>query len=938
MNPQKLTLALVFLSLSAAGCGDHEPSLNRASNPHAPSEDPEGGSGSVETTDTVAKGGSSSRIQSGSGSLSPTNQGGQTAFGGTANNQTTSLTVPDPQWVSIETRTPNVVRASDPLSVTCLLRDSKDNLVLVGASEHPTVSVVPEGALTLTSDGQYTAKQAGNVQVTCSLKERGLTDETPSVVQVLPGIPQRTITSLDRNRIIAGEHVEASCQVLDSSSNIIPIDTPHFQSTPSSSNNTFNSKTGTFERSGQYQVSCDVGLAVSEPAKLEVLPAAPANLSIALVPAQTTYAVGSAVELNYQIQDRFGNPVNDAQVTVTSNPTGNQLGATKFSYSKAGTYRITTTVGSPTYDGKPLSKSVDIFVDGNGPTITCDSPRDGAFVDEKPGSTITFRGSAIDESRVVDLNVNGSPVAVDLASHFAVELPTKFGINFVDLVSTDSNGQKTKQTCSFMLADQWLEETKALNDGISFWLRQPAVDDNSRVNLNSLGDFLSRVLSSDQLKENIHESLLVNPILKSGCDQVLFGTCVLSTKITYLDLRVDGPTNTQLALQQDGLGSTTRIENVGIELDISGSIAGIPFNKIGWVRFSSIDVQSILDLSIEGGRPNATVRRGATATQVGAITTEFSGLEGQALAAVVSLANGILREFVAAQVQSYVTEQLGGTLNEIVRTLDLDAFSTVQLVPRLDGTTPIALEFSSQFSSVATTTDALLFGMTSEFHSETSHAKPSNGIPLSAPINAFALPNSGAIGASVHESMLNQALHTLWRAGYFDVNLDKPTKNVALPDGMKVELSTQLPPVSLVLEDRIELSLGGVTAKIVYPPLVNVPVPIRLGAKGTMAVHLLNNSLVFDSFALEELHFAAEATDLDSSTSALVEATIPMVVQYLLTSALAKALPVLPIPSFTLPDSLNRYGLPGGAHFGMVEPNFSSMPPRFIIQGAPGIR
>jgi hypothetical protein len=817
------------------------------------------------------------------------------------------------------------------------LRDSKDNLVLVGTSENPTVTVVPEGALTLNNDGQYTAKLAGDVQVACSLKDRGLRDETPSIVHVLPGMPQRTITSLDRNRIVAGEHVEASCRAFDDSNNVVPIDTPHFQITPSSSNNTFNSNTGTFERSGQYQVSCEVGGAVSDPVKLEVLPAAPAVLSIALVPAQTTYAVGSVVELTYHVQDRFGNAVNDAQVSVTSVPAGTQLGTARFSYSKTGTYRITATISSPTNDGKPLSKSVDVFVDGQGPSINCESPRDGAFVDGKPGSTITFRGSAIDDSRIVELSVNGNPATVDVASHFAVELPTKFGLNFVDLVSTDSNGQKTKQTCTFMLADQWLEETNPLNDGISFWLHQPAVDDNSRVDLNSLGDILSQVLSSEQLKENIHDSLLSNPILKSGCDQVLFGNCVLSTSVAYLNIRIDGPTNTQLALQQGGLGSNTRVENVGIQLDISGSIAGIPFSKIGWIRFSSIDVKSIFDLSINGGRPHATVRRGTTTTQVGAISTEFSGLEGQALAVVVSLANGILREFVATQLQSYVTEQLGSTLDDVVRNLDLEALSTVQLVPRLDSTSKISLAFSSQFASVATTSDALLFGMTSEFHSDPSHAKPSNGIPLSTPISSFALPNSGAMGASVHESTLNQALHALWRAGYFDVKFDKPTSGVALPDGVKIDLSTQLPPVSMVFEDRIELSLGGLTAKIVYPPLINVPIPIRLGARGTMAVRLLDNSLVFDSFALQELHFASEATDLDPATNALIEVTIPLVVQYLLTSALEQAMPVLPIPSFVLPNSLSEYGLPGGSHFGIVEPNFSSIPPRFIIQGDPGV-
>ncbi len=71
---------------------------------------------------------------------------------------------------------------------------------------------------------------------------------------------------------------------------------------------------------------------------------------------------------------------------------------------------------------------------------------------------------------------------------------------------------------------------------------------------------------------------------------------------------------------------------------------------------------------------------------------------------------------------------------------------------------------------------------------------------------------------------------------------------------------------------------------------------------------------------------------------AVTEDLLRAVVTKLVDNALNGALPALPIPSFTLPQSLAQYGLPAGKDLGLLNPSLALEPRHFVLRGTLGIK
>src|SRR5262249_35827418 len=135
------------------------------------------------------------------------------------------------------------------------------------------------------------------------------------------------------------------------------------------------------------------------------------------------------------------------------------------------------------------------------------------------GTTLTFQGHVTDASGVATLTVNGAPATPAADGTFSVSLTAGFGVNFVDLAATDTNGIGTTRTCAFLAADTWAGAS--LPGAISLQLRQAAIDDGKRTPpMSSLGDMLSAALGSSGLTSTLGSALqAASPLKPSSCDQ-----------------------------------------------------------------------------------------------------------------------------------------------------------------------------------------------------------------------------------------------------------------------------------------------------------------------------------------------------------------------------------------------------------------------------------
>lgn len=665
------------------------------------------------------------------------------------------------------------------------------------------------------------------------------------------------------------------------------------------------------------------------------------RLLISKSPDQQAYSRGQPITINALVVDRDGQAVPGAAVALVSDPAEDARAGNTFVYHSDGTFTITAT--AEPIAGEPLTASVAVTVQGHGTLLACTQPFDGAMVQGVPGSMI-LQGTVDSTNGVSHVTVNGTEVAVSDGT-FSTAISTAWGLNVVTLAAVDNAGATARKVCSFVVSQTWVPEDQINVDTVSLKLVQGAVDDFNRSSaLNSLGDILSAIVNADGSRQTLHSALsAANPLKPSSCDSqactFLGCVCWSSSGVTYLSSQLVGPHATSLALVDGGLRTQTRFNDVVIRLRVFGSVSSVPYDVTGDVIIDYVDVVSTFDTGLIG-RPRVTARPGSTTTSVGTVMTQFGGLDSAILNdIVVPLAEGYLRDTVRNVLRDYVVNNFQSALDGVIGSLDV-TLPPAYAVPTLSQSSMLTVNAGIAFSVVSTTTSRMLFGIGTWFQVSAAHARPSLGTPVSPYARlldpAVVAPSNGA--AAFHESLQGQALHALWRGGYFDTLLAGGALNGAVPAGVSVTTAATLPPVVTFRSDgRSEFAIGALSVELQNPTLLPIPVTGTVAARVSCATRLQGDALVLEECTVDDLEFAA-TQQLDAATTVQVESLLSGVVGAMLPAAAAGALPVLPVPAFTLPASLAAFGLPAGEQFGIVVPTATSVPPHQLLRGRLGLR
>ncbi len=831
--------------------------------------------------------------------------------------------------------------AGDVVEVTCRFLDPAGDSVELPAPPPVQIGAAPGEALAVVEPGRsWRAIRAGEAAFTCAAPTLGLIDPTPATLTIRPGAPEVVVTTVDRELVVAGDEIDVGCAVYDAWGNPLPEVATRVSIEPSGAGVEVIDHRITLEPTGTYTVACQVdGASEVTPEIVEVLPALPARLALAKVPEQRVYAIGQVVGLAWTVTDRYGNVIPDASVSARVSPASPGFGEGRFRLEAEGTYILSARVTGRTENNIPLEAATTAIVNGAGPSIVCEGPGDGAFVDSAPSQGVTFTAKVADANGVASVQINGASVPVESSGRVTAQVPTRFGVNFVDVVATDPFGEENSRTCSFLVADQWAAEGGWLDDGVTLRLTQDAFDDRSRGDgLDSLDDILHAVLNSAGLVSTLRSTLeAADPLSPSTCHQRIFGACVLSSEVTHEDSTISGPNSSALTLVPDGLQAVATIQGLGVRVRVRGRVAGIPYDTTGWVRARSASVDVTFDTGLRNNRPRVTVRR-LNSVSLGQVETEFNGLDGFIINVVVDLFQGPIRRVIEDALASYVQDSFDSLLDGVVGSLDVSSLGASFDVPRLDGGEPLRLGFGVRFSSVAVSAARARFGIGTRLTGPTLHAGSSLGAPLPpGPIAVDSTSPRTAV-AGVHVGVLNQALHALWRGGLLDVTLTS-AQLAGFPAGVRATLRTQLPPATIGRSGEVvEVSLGAMQLELVYPGLFDVPLAVTLGARAETGIELVGEELRFRDIQLTELRFSTPDISLSSQHRDAMEELLVAILQEVLDGALNSALPALPIPAFTTPDSLAPFGLPAGASMGVQSPSLSNTPSHFLLEGNFGVR
>lgn len=858
-------------------------------------------------------------------------------------------------YTGARTTAPATLAAGDKVVVGCVVLDAKGDASQPPKDAELALVFVPSDSVQKDATGQIIAVRAGRVDVRCTFPALGIGDDVGAQIAITPGPVASVDTVVSTTSVIAGGDVTATCTAHDAYGNVVREAKPSLTAAPFDTGTSVTGFTTKLTHAGIYDLACEIPGAKTHPVPVEVVPGKPAKLVVSPNPAKVIYPVGSVVTTETRVADQYDNPIIDAPTLYDSAPSASTtLGTNHFQYLANGFYTLTATVPLPTATGKPLVAHVDIEVDGNGPTIECTAPTDGAMINAAPGTSITFGGNVNSPNGVTSVKVNGVTANVVLDT-FSLPMTTRFGINFADIVATDRNGAQSTRTCSFIASNQWATETGLYADTVDLKLMPPAVDDGGRAGgISSFGDMLFKVANSPGLASTIDSGLkAANPLKPRACDSqtctFLGCICWYSSGVEYRGLGLPGPQTVDVALVNGGLQAHVRVPNVGVNMRVWGDAGPIPYDSTGWAVFSYLDVTMIIDTSISGGKLHGSIRPGTVVTNVGSLSTSFGGVDGWIIDnIVVPLAQGSLRDTVKGLVTGFITNNFNSVMDGVLAGLDVSTLGTSFNVPRLDGGAPIPLSFGVGFSSLSTTPSRMLVGLSSRLSAPAGHALPSLGVPI-PPGPVLDDPPVGlpaTAGVAVHVGVFDQALHALWRGGMLNATMNGTQLGGALPADAEIRVNTQLPPVAMMNGNAVELSLGAMHLAVSYPGLFGgtdgggnplPPLRVELGARATSTPTLVGNDLKFGSFVITEMHFSTGDVSLDASTNAVLTSMLRTLLQKVIDQSLNNALPALPIPSFSLPPSLAAYGI-GPGKLGVVNPALGFGPRDFRLTGVLGIQ
>jgi hypothetical protein len=843
--------------------------------------------------------------------------------------------LPLPTSITTEVE-PGVVRAGERVPVRCWLHDADGEPTAPPDDFTFEVVAEPAGLFEEDDDG-LVAVQAGEARVRCGVSSLGLVDTAGVPVSVVSGPAVHVVTQVEEGTIVAGQPVDVGCRGFDLHGNEVDGLRARLAVSPKEAGVEMDhgARRIAITRSGEHRVSCLVTGAESiEPATLWVVPALPATLDVAVVPDREVYRIHDQVSLQAIARDVFGNRVDEAHIDYEVSAGVVPVSTGRFRLDADGFMHLGARVTSATFDGRSLASSTRITVNTTGPSIECMSPGDGVMLHHRPGQGLSFEGRVADTFGIQSVTVDGQNASLGADGWFQAPVATRFGMNFVEVVATDSTGMQSSRVCSFMVSDRWVPEDGFLDGGATLEVHQRAVDDGNPAGMDSLNDFLHSALNSTGLRDAIDHSLGdANPLMNE-CVRKCFIVCVtVCARVDYDEdsLRMGGPNGSGMALDDGGLRLTVSVRDIEARAEVSRTCRGTPRINVG-----SIEADVTFNVAAQGGQLRTSVR---TIHSVSVDDVDFRCRDLNLACSIgCGLFKGKIRDAIQGGFEDMIRSQLTTVVDGLLSDVDVGNFGSSFDVAHLDGSGTTRVDFGMRLASLGATRERLTLAAGTRFTVKGGHARPSLGVALPpGPVtrNPTASTHRPVV-AGVHAGVLNHALHALWRGGFFDVTLAGEGIGDGMPSGVSASVHAPLPPITVVEGGRLQAMVGGLRVEATYPGLFDDPIAVGMGGVVSAHVTVVNGIFVFGDIRLDALHLSTDAPLTPTARQGL-ESLATRLLSQLMEESLHDALPSVPMPGFVVPPSMEAFGLPGGERITLVNPVLDLASPHFVLGGSLGV-
>lgn len=526
------------------------------------------------------------------------------------------------------------------------------------------------------------------------------------------------------------------------------------------------------------------------------------TLELAIEPWLSTYVINQKVSLSATLRDPEG-----AEVPL---PDGFGWQATPSTHVAAdgdSSFRLRSE-GTVVFEGclrdtegeLVVCERIEIYVDGDRPTLVITSPHPGAELVRSETPTIRVAGMLEDTNPEARLSVFVNGQRAELASDgsFEVELEAEFGIQHILVEASDGFHTAVTQRFDVLIADAYLPSEAEdaarfmLSDALLLRLGQRFFDEmpygrsldltNSPIVASDLAGILELVIQSLDIASLLGDG----PLLGEGPMSLAIEGASVGESI--VDLNIVQDSGLQLHLDLYDVFLETRGE---VLLELGESPVSLTVE--GGLQ---TDLFTVFDLAIgldAGGELIVEVT--SADAMVGSLVGHFTGEDGELLNGLIALAGEGFGAFVSDAIETTLVPMLSETLPEILGGL-LGSISGIFDGMRFELDTgfgsPVALRLDSRLGTLENIEHELRgrveagIEITLEADGTPIHTE-SRGIPQAVEAPSAPLGSHGALQIAFRQDLINGLLYSLWNVGLLEAELNF--------EGIPLSVSGKLPPV-----------------------------------------------------------------------------------------------------------------------------------------------
>jgi len=625
------------------------------------------------------------------------------------------------------------------------------------------------------------------------------------------------------------------------------------------------------------------------------------EVSLATSRQPACFQPNSSLPLVVAVYTKSGNPIPNPRYEVTSNvPDAIGPGsAGGWTVRGEGATRITVTyIGDTDPDATITPITLDVLRDGTPPQITISQPVRGAML--VATGDVRVQGEARDDtSPIQSLTVNGVAQATTagLSQLIDVTPTSRWGLNVIEVVATDSCGNSATHSQSFLRSNEYRPAATGANAaarvarGQMLKLTQEAVDDHDRADVDDIATLLERYLERN-LSNTLAQSTSGQVIASSvpGCPGVGYRLSVAAPGAT-----VAWPTVSELKLNSGNIEEALSFERVTVPLKYE------QLWRIGLPRWGCTPGSRSLSASISANVTSSSTSV-ATVAANGHVDVTIPSITVQLTDVKLSLTGNSTVDNFLSSLLSLMTSYLENAIANVIKSELPASIEQVLNTPLTPSATIGGGPFGITLGAVAGI-DGIDFVPAETTETAYTQLYPaSTGTPYPA-LGAIARPttianlaaNPGPMTYAIDDNLTNQGLWALWQGGAMEI-----PDTIGFP-GMALRVSALLPPVLMpgAQPGEVVFGVGDLKVMLSLVQVPGTPPPIRGPVQVEAYVsYVLDGTVAYDS-ATRDLHVQAAAgnrrmyvqfTRISNGTEDITDAAARAVIETYATGIISRSI------------------------------------------------